>query len=38
VEDGFTGTFGRYNLYENRFSRILDLVAFTGCSSSQTAV
>ena len=34
VEDGFTGTFDQYNLYENRFSRILGLIAFTGCGSS----
>ena len=34
VEDGFTGTFDQYNLYENRFSRILGLIAFTGYGSS----
>ena len=34
VEDGFAGTFDQYNLYENRFSRILGLIAFTGYGSS----
>ena len=34
VEDSFTGTFDQYNLYENRFSRILGLIAFTGYGSS----
>ena len=34
VEDGFTGTFDQYNLYDNRFSRILGLIAFTGYGSS----
>jgi len=34
VEDGFTGTFDQFNLYENRFSRILGLIAFTGYGSS----
>ena len=34
VEDGFTGTFDQYNLFENRFSRILGLIAFTGCGSN----
>ncbi|MEY8389594.1 hypothetical protein AALC17_20470, partial [Oscillospiraceae bacterium 38-13] len=27
VPKGFTGTFAQYNLYENRFSEILSLVA-----------
>ena len=30
VEEGFTGTFSKFNLYENRFSQILALIAFTG--------
>lgn len=34
VEDGFTGTFDQYNLYENRFSRVLGMIAFTGYGSS----
>ncbi|MBQ2525748.1 MAG: hypothetical protein II542_02780, partial [Bacteroidales bacterium] len=27
---GFTGTFAEYNLYENRFSEALSLIAYTG--------
>ena len=34
VEEGFDGSFGDYNLYENRFSQILALIAFTGYGSS----
>lgn len=34
VEEGFEGTFAQYNLYDNRFSRILALIAFTGYGSS----
>ena len=34
VEEGFPGTFAEYNLYENRFSQILALIAFTGYGSS----
>lgn len=34
VEDGFQGTFDKYNLYDNRFSNILALIAFTGYGSS----
>lgn len=34
VEEGFSGTFAQYNLYENRFSRVLALIAFTGYGSS----
>ena len=30
VPDGFSGKFADYNLYENRFSEILSLVAYTG--------
>ncbi|WPD24365.1 MAG: hypothetical protein SD837_07330 [Candidatus Electrothrix scaldis] len=30
AEESFNGTFARYNLYENRFSRILSLIAYTG--------
>lgn len=34
VEDEFTGTYAKYNLYENNFSNILALIAFTGYGSS----
>lgn len=34
VEEGFDGTFDKYNLYENRFSRTLGLIAFSGYGSS----
>ena len=34
VEEGFDGTFEKYNLYDNRFSKILALIAFTGYGSS----
>ncbi len=34
VEEGFEGKFSDYNLYDNRFSRILALIAFTGYGSS----
>ena len=33
VEKDFNGLFENYNLYENRFSRILSLIAFTGYGS-----
>ena len=34
VEEGFEGIFSDYNLYDNRFSNILALIAFTGYGSS----
>jgi hypothetical protein len=34
VEEGFDGTFGDNNLYENNFSRVLAMIAFTGYGSS----
>ena len=34
VEEGFEGTFDKYNLYDNHFSRVLALIAFTGYGSS----
>jgi transcriptional regulator with XRE-family HTH domain len=34
VPRGFKGTFAKYNLYENRFSEILALVAYTGVGKS----
>ena len=36
VEEGFEGSFDKFNLYDNRFSRILSLIAFTGYGSSVT--
>ena len=32
---GFTGSFKEYNLYENRFSNVLSLVAYTGIGQSR---
>ena len=37
VPHDFTGTFAQYNLYENRFSEILSLVAYTGIGQSDAA-
>ncbi len=34
VEEGFNGSFADYNFYDNRFSQILALIAFTGYGSS----
>lgn len=34
VNEDFDGRFDEYNLYDNRFSRILALIAFTGYGSS----
>ena len=34
VEENFDGSFEKYNLFENRFSNILALIAFTGYGSS----
>ena len=34
VEEGFEGSFAEYNLYDNNFSRVLGLIAFTGYGSS----
>ncbi|MCI7145522.1 MAG: XRE family transcriptional regulator [Clostridiales bacterium] len=34
VEEGFEGSFEKYNLYDNRFSKVLALIAFTGYGSS----
>lgn len=34
VEEGFEGTFEKYNLYDNNFSNILAYIAFTGYGSS----
>ena len=37
VPEGFQGKFSEYNLYENRFSEILSLVAYTGVTQSDAA-
>ena len=37
VPEGFEGKFSQYNLYENRFSEILALVAYTGTGGSRQA-
>jgi len=37
VPAGFEGTFEQYNLYENRFSEMLALVAYTGAGQSKQA-
>lgn len=34
VEENFEGTYDKYNLYDNRFSQVLALIAFTGYGSS----
>ena len=34
---GFDGTFAEYNLYENRFSNVLSLVAYTGVGAEREA-
>lgn len=34
TEEGFEGSFEKHNLYDNRFSQILALIAFTGYGSS----
>jgi len=37
VPEGFDGAFAQYNLYENRFSEMLALVAYTGAGQSKQA-
>lgn len=34
VGEGFDGAFAKFNLYDNRFSRVLALIAFTGYGSN----
>lgn len=34
VEESFEGTYDKFNLYDNRFSQVLALIAFTGYGSS----
>lgn len=38
VEDGFDGSFEKFNLYDNRFSRVLGQIAFTGYGSGTGSV
>ena len=38
VPESFEGTFSQYNLYENRFSEILALVAYTGAGGKPASV
>ena len=38
TEEGFEGCFDKYNLYDNRFSRILGEIAFTGYSSTHSSI
>lgn len=38
VPEGFAGKFSSYNLYENRFSTALSLVAYTGIGHSRTVI
>ena len=38
TEEGFDGSFEKYNLYDNRFSRILGEIAFTGYGSSDRII
>lgn len=37
VSEGFSGKFSEYNLFENRFSEMLSLVAYTGIGQSNEA-
>lgn len=37
VPEDFSGTFAEYNLFENRFSEMLSLVAYTGIGQSSAA-
>ena len=34
VEEGFEGPYDKFNLYDNRFSQVLAMIAFTGYGSS----
>lgn len=38
TEDGFEGSFAKYNLYDNRFSRMLGQIAFSGYGSGSPRV
>jgi len=35
VDEAFQGAFDKYNLYENRFNRILSMIAYTGYGDSR---
>jgi len=35
VDDAFIGSFDKFNLYDNRFNRILSLIAYTGYGDTQ---
>ena len=35
VDGAFNGSFDKYNLYDNRFSRVLSFIAYTGYGDSQ---
>ncbi len=35
VDDNFKGTYGEYNLYDNRFDHTLSLIAYTGYGDTQ---
>ena len=37
TEEGFDGTFAQFNLYDNRFSRVLGEIAFTGYGSDNSS-
>ena len=37
TEDGFDGTFAQFNLYDNKFSRVLGEIAFTGYGSNNSS-
>jgi len=37
TEEGFDGTFAQFNLYDNKFSRILGEIAFTGYGSDNSS-
>ncbi len=38
VEEGFEGTYEQYNLYENKLSQVIALIAFIGYGSSCTSL
>jgi hypothetical protein len=34
VDETFDGTFDKYNLYDNKFSQVLSMIAYTGCGNT----
>ena len=38
VPEGFEGKFSAFNLYENRFSNVLSLIAYTGIGNSKAVI